>query len=387
MSLIDQSLGLIVDRYVSGLQIGGIGVGSTFPLDGSLTKELIKDHRPRWYSHFEVDEHRFPGHLSFTRGGLKSMVIAPLIWDDEVIARLALHSEDEDAYDEDDALTVQKIANQISGAVANAELVERTLGDSEEQAALAEISRIITSTSEIETVYDLAVEQIRRLIPFDRIVVSTVDRNRNLATERYVSGLQVEAGEAGSTQPLDESLTGHLTEDPRPRWFNAAEIEDFGIRYPRVQSRLEAGLKSQVVAPLIWDDEVIGSLSLRSEDLNAYGEGDALTAQKIANQISGAVANAELMTLSDRDSAEKLALNNIGRTVGSTLDFGELGMRTRDALSSLIAFGRISIILVDEESLRGTTVFSSPENPYNPEHFTEETWNLRGTSQELAVKS
>ena len=60
MLLIDQSLGLIVDRYVSGLQIGGIGVGSTFPLDGSLTKELIKDHRPRWYSHFEVVSTDFP---------------------------------------------------------------------------------------------------------------------------------------------------------------------------------------------------------------------------------------------------------------------------------------------------------------------------------------
>jgi len=57
--------------------------------------------------------------------------------------------------------------------------------------------------------------------------------------------------------------------------------------------------------PLISNDQVIGSLILGSIEYQAYTENELRVAQRVANQISGAIANAQL--LAERNRAEKEA--------------------------------------------------------------------------------
>ena len=58
--------------------------------------------------------------------------------------------------------------------------------------------------------------------------------------------------------------------------------------------------------PLISKDEVIGVLHFESTKANAYGEKDLRLAERIGNQIAGAIANAQLFT--ERKRAEKEVL-------------------------------------------------------------------------------
>jgi len=349
VATIDRSRNLVTDRYVAGMIVEGGGSNVTYPLGASAVGEMINDLNPRSLNTVEIEDFatRHPADRSRIDSGLKSMLSVPLTWNDELIGRLILRSMKENAYGEAEAAITVRIANQISGAVANAELVERTLRESEEKAVLAEISQIITSTSEIEKVYDLTSEQIRNLIPFDRIVISLIDEGSGLIIDRYVSGIQIQGIGVGSTFPLEGSLTKELIKDHRPRWFSHFEVEEH--RYPGHLSFTRGGLKSMVIAPLVWNGQVIARLALHSKSEDAYTQEDALIVQKIANQISGAVANADMLEQTRRESEERAALAQIGRIINGSTDIHATYPQFAAILRSLVAVDRMSIGLLSPD--------------------------------------
>ena len=58
----------------------------------------------------------------------------------------------------------------------------------QENELIAEIGRIISSTLTIEKVYGRFAEKVRDAIPFDQIVVNTVNRQDHTRTARYIAG-------------------------------------------------------------------------------------------------------------------------------------------------------------------------------------------------------
>ncbi|MGB6838230.1 MAG: diguanylate cyclase, partial [Dehalococcoidia bacterium] len=113
-----------------------------------------------------------------------------------------------------------------------------------------------------------------------------------------------------------------------------------------------AGLRSALVAPMIWQDEVIGSLSVASKREAAFGPRDAQFLMTVANQVSAIVRMAtlieELKSASDQlteaqaetvmllaaaaeahDRTTGLHLQNV-RTITEALA-GELGYSEEDA--------------------------------------------------------
>ena len=79
---------------------------------------------------------------------------------------------------------------------------EQALHESEERIrCLAEIGRIITSSPNIDKVYGPFAEKVRELIPFDRIVITIADLDRDTLTTAYVMG-----GEVADRRPGDVTI-------------------------------------------------------------------------------------------------------------------------------------------------------------------------------------
>jgi len=76
-----------------------------------------------------------------------------------------------------------------------------------ETEVLAKIGRLITSTLNTDEVYQLFAEEVRKVLPFDRMSVNIVDRERNTATSAYVTGVPVRERDAKESYPLAGSLT------------------------------------------------------------------------------------------------------------------------------------------------------------------------------------
>ena len=94
---------------------------------------------------------------------------------------LQIRAIESDAYTNEHVALAERIGDQIAGAVDSAQLYasleEAQVAQrrqSKEQEVLAEIGRIISSSLDIEEVYDAFAEQVRELISFDRLIINII---------------------------------------------------------------------------------------------------------------------------------------------------------------------------------------------------------------------
>lgn len=166
----------------------------------------------------------------------------------------------------------------------------------EENAVLAEISRIITSSLDISEIYPLFGEQVRRLIPFDRIDIVTADLENNTLTVEYIHGMDIETerSRAGYTRPLPGSMVEAIVQRNTPITFTGRTREEMGADFPQGVDSWDAGIRSEILVPLMAAGSPMGMISLMSTEPHAYGQAHVDLAQRVSDQISGAIANARL---------------------------------------------------------------------------------------------
>ena len=181
-----------------------------------------------------------------------------------------------------------------------------------ELTVIAEIGRLIGSTLNIDAVYERFAAEARKLIPFDRIVV-TLNRQQDEARHiTYVSGMDIPQMRRGNTLPLMRSVNEVLVRTRTGFILHPATVEEIAEKYPTLVPTFAAGLRSMMSVPLFSHDEVIGSLHFRTLKPNAYTERDLRMAERIGAQIAGAIANAELFkTLRDMEQERKLLVDTI----------------------------------------------------------------------------
>lgn len=168
----------------------------------------------------------------------------------------------------------------------------------EENEIIAEIGRIISSSLNIEEVYEQFAKEANKLIPFDRIAVNLIHSSSlpdpNTITVTYISGMEIDGLRVGETIPLKSSIVEKILHTRKGVLIQPDTEAELEKRFPLVKVVFRAGLRSILSVPLIFRDQVIGALHLRSKKPKAYTEQDLRLAERIAAQIAGAVANAQL---------------------------------------------------------------------------------------------
>ena len=172
---------------------------------------------------------------------------------------------------------------------------EDALHESEERVRrLAEIGRIISSTLNVEEVYEPFTEQVRELIPFERIVITLAEPEQGVFTTAYVRGGDVAERRPGDVTALASSFTEEVIRTRSGLLIQPGNIEDLRQRFTGPLPAFDAGFRSFISVPLISQDKVIGVLHLESSKPEAYTERDLNFAESVGAQISGAIANAQL---------------------------------------------------------------------------------------------
>ena len=95
------------------------------------------------------------------------------------------------AYGEVHLEVLQRVANHISGAMAASFLHSVVQQEAMEKEVLAEISKVINSSSDIQDTYQGFTQQVRRLIPFKRLSISILSSDHSHARVAYFEGANV----------------------------------------------------------------------------------------------------------------------------------------------------------------------------------------------------
>jgi PAS domain S-box-containing protein len=164
----------------------------------------------------------------------------------------------------------------------------------EEMVIISAIGTVIGSTLEIDTVYERVATEIRRLIPFDSLIVNLIDAQQEMMEVAYVSALDIPGRRVGDLFPLRGTVVAEAIRSRKGVIVQSENPEDLVDKFPSLIVSTRAGMRSIMSIPLITQDEVIGNLMIRLKKPAAYTEKDLRLAEKIGMQISGAIANARL---------------------------------------------------------------------------------------------
>ncbi len=308
------------NAYVSGTDVAERRLGEVYPLAGTATELLL-----RGISGLIIQTNtaqdvaaRYPGYINIPRSGLQSKLSVSLLSKDRAIGALHFRSQQPNVYTDRDMKVAERIAAHIAGAVANAQIfldrkrTEEVLQQSEDSAKrlarenelVAEIGRIISSTLNIEEIYERFAEKMREVLPFDRISINIADLAKNTNTIRYASGHEASSRRTGEIIPLAGTMTEEVIRTRSSLLIHVDDGEKLLLRFPVLRQTIQSGIRSILVVPLFSRGETIGALYFRSRMPHAYGKDESRLAEKIANQIAGAIATAQLYL--DRLRAEEV---------------------------------------------------------------------------------
>ncbi|MCH8221807.1 MAG: GAF domain-containing protein [Chloroflexi bacterium] len=348
------------DEYVTGLGRSGWIPGENVSLTGSLAEYMVHRRSPVYV--FEGDESfvgKVPDDDHHRQSiGLASLISVPMIAQGELIGNLNVREKELSAYTLDDVRKMERVAAQIAGTLANQKLHDSISRQASEREVLAEIGRTINSTLRLEEVFEQFAVQARKLIPFDRIVISRVEAESDDLVDAYVSGRGVEGYSQGGRHELSSTTTSEVVRTGRSHMWAKAELERQAKELDPAARALESGLNSLLITPLVWQGGVVGTVNFRSELPDPYGPDEIRLAEEIGAQIAGAIATTRLYEESERESAIRKGLAEIGKIMTSSLDLNEVFPRCADQIARLIPFDRLAIILVDEDAGTKTDAYS-----------------------------
>lgn len=272
--------------------------------------------------------------------------------------------------------TAQDMTEQKQAAAERQQLIE-------ENQLVAEVGQIISSSLNIEEVYERFAQELKKLVGFERVNINIIDHEADMFIPKYQSGVRYRERAIDVPVPLKGTMVDRVVETGQ-----SLVREDLGSGnlFDGDSVRLKFGIRSSIVMPMIVKGRVIGTFGLHSQRVGAYRAREQAILERLARQIAPAVENALLyertrkaeealrqaheeleIRVEERTSQlettnqtlqqeiaersrlarETEVLAEIGKIICSSLDIGEVYDRFAREVGKLIPFDRIIIAVAD----------------------------------------
>lgn len=257
---------------------------------------------------------------------------------------------------DDDIEFVKTAAGQAAIAARNASLYAAARKEASERSALAELGRVVSSTLDLGSVFERCAEQVRKLLPADRIAIALADESGEQLEYTYVYGVDVPGWELGATDTIASSPLQPVFEYHSGITLGMADDPGRKVLHSMREASVSMGLNSLLAVPFIARGRVIGALILESRRVSAYRGEELALAERIGGQIVNAINNSrqfvQAMELAEanehkiRLDAENIELQRLNEAKIKFLSTVSHELRT--PLTSMLAF--VGLIKRNKES-------------------------------------
>ena len=209
----------------------------------------------------------------------------------------------------------------------------------------AEIGRIAGIPFSVSNVYERVANQVSKIIPFDLILITQLDLERDTFTVMFSLGTEVIGlGQGKKISLADSAVVAEVASSKRAmrthHYLEAGTI---------AQSLDDAGLLSRIATPLIANERVVGTLHLSSSKSNSYGSEELARLEIVGNQIAGAIAS-DILLQAERDRAIQLkSLYDVAAIITQPPSFEVKAQRIVDELILISDADRVVLRRADEK--------------------------------------
>jgi formate hydrogenlyase transcriptional activator len=282
-----------------------LGEPIALPVQGSLSGSVWQNQQSRLCSDFDLLED-FPSiHRLVVKFALRSYAAVPLSTARQRLGALGFGSSLAQAYSENDLRFLERIGQLAALTLENSRAQDSLDREKRRLAALAQLSRALVSSLDIERLLPAISQSLRQVMQVDFASVALLDgpsgKLRVLARDSSIAGLDV-----GSTLP--DAFAQAALQDPHIQIVPESELAS----EVALQALCEQGARSACRIPLITSKGILGTLNLASRSPQAFSVEDGAFLKEAATNIALAMDNAraygEIAQLKEKLSEEKLYL-------------------------------------------------------------------------------
>src|SRR5947208_8895963 len=217
---------------------------------------------------------------------VRSEIAVPLIVKNRVIGVIDIESPQPDHFTEEHKRILTLIASRMAVGIENARLYTRTTRQARTLLLLNEIARELTSILNLDELLKRIAELLSRLIDYQMFSILLVDTTGEKLQHRFSLRFQ-ENIHLKHDIPIGEGVVGYAVQQKEVVLVSDVTKDSHYIM-------LTPETRSELAAPLIYKDKVIGVLDLEHTRRGFFSDDHKRTITTLAAQVAIAIENARL---------------------------------------------------------------------------------------------
>jgi phosphoserine phosphatase RsbU/P len=193
---------------------------------------------------------------------IRNLIVLPLISRGKSLGALEVINKRGGEFEELDRDTLVGLSDQIAISIDNSQLLREARRRVQEMEKLFEVGAKLSGTLDLENALKLILDSTRELVGFDAGGIFLIDMEKNEFGDVYHQGYDSQK-EKDLHLKLDSGLIGWVA-----RTGEAAIVTDVTTDERYVAARPET--RSEIVAPVAVDDQLVGVFNLESDMEGAY---------------------------------------------------------------------------------------------------------------------
>jgi diguanylate cyclase (GGDEF)-like protein/excisionase family DNA binding protein len=337
----------------------------------SLPSLAAAAHRPMFATHYRDDPRAGDVRASVVQEGFDTICTAPLFDGDELLGLLNVYHDTPHEWTDDELDTMGALADQAAIAIKNAQNFAKMATWAAQLQSIQQLGARLSRLGDEREIGLAIATELRQLIDYHNVRVYRL-RGEDLIPV----AMQGQVGEYVDETPeqlavkYGQGITGWVAEHRVAQNLPDADADP---RTNTIPGTVEDLAESMLLAPMIYEDQVLGVLVLSKLGLHQFRDDDLRLLVIYASFAAQAFANADatglLRAQSDalaRQLANQRALLQVTESILTTLDTRAVLDQVSERLSDLVGYDNLSIELLDRASglLRPLTAKGVHANEY-----------------------
>ena len=340
----DGSRETVASRGLSAAYLEAAGPGDL----GGLTTAAIDAGRPAFAIGFRDDARAANVRSNVIQEGYDTVCVAPLIdvETSECIGSLNVYHDRRHQWTADELDALARLAIQASVALRSARTYAQLATWAAQLQSIQQLGTRLNRLSDVRAIGSAIATELRDVIDYHNVRVYRQVGDDLIPVAAQGEGAYLDETEDQLRVKVGVGITGWVAAHRVAENLRDAAADPRAEPIPGTTSDVD---ESMLLAPMVFEDEVLGVLVLSKLGLNKFSDDDLRLLVIYASFAAQAMAHADATQRLQRQLQSRRDLLEITETILSTLDTSTVLESVADRLGELVGSDNIWIELVEEE--------------------------------------
>ena len=343
----DGSRDTVASRGLSAAYLEAMGPGDL----GGLTTTAVEAGRPAFATGFRDDARAADVRSNVVQEGYDTVCVAPLVdvETSESIGSLNVYHDRRHHWTEDELDALARLAIQASVAIRSAHTYAQLATWAAQLQSIQQLGTRLNRLSDVKAIGSAIATELRDLIDYHSVRVYRQYGDDLIPVAAQGEGEYLDETEEQLRLKVGAGITGWVAAHRVAENLRDAAADPRADTIPGTERDVD---ESMLLAPMVFEDDVLGVLVLSKLGLNKFTDDDLRLLVIYASFAAQAMAHADATQRLQRQLQSRRDLLEITETILSTLDTSTVLESVADHLGELVGSDNIWIELVEEDGVR-----------------------------------